>query len=126
MCMVDPAPRVAEGMRMPGTSVLWVAASYPSPRVAPSGRRLRFRRWAEMVWLPIDAVLAARDLSNLLVITATLTVAIPCAYGGGLTSLIMNLPALAVVWGAVYGLIRMGRWWRGVRPPEHEPPCRHR
>jgi len=88
--------------------------------------RRRFRRGVELAWSPVDAVLAARDLSNLVVMAATLVVAILCACDGGATAVIMNLPALAVVWGAAYGLIRLGRWWRGVRPPEHEPPCRQR
>jgi hypothetical protein len=55
---------------------------------------------------------------------ATIAVAILFARNGGLIEVIINLPALAVVWGAAYGVIRLGRWWRGVRPPEHEPPCR--
>jgi len=125
MSMVNPAGWVAD--RLPGTSVRWVVASDPSPRTAPGGLlRRRFRHGIELAWSPVDAVLAARDLSNLVVMAATLAVAILCARDGGLTAVIMNLPALAVVWGAAYGLIRLGRWWRGVRPPEHEPPCRQR
>jgi hypothetical protein len=93
------------------------------PTTRPSARR--FRPGVELAWSPVDAVLAARDLSNLVVMAGTLAVAVLCARDGGLTSLIMNLPALAVVWGAAYGLIRLGRWWRGVAPPDHEPP-RHR
>jgi hypothetical protein len=116
MSMVSPAGRVAD--RLPGTSVRWVAASAPGPR------RLRHR--VELAWSPVDAVLAARDLSNLVVMAATVVVAILCAHDGGLPAVIMNLPALAVVWGAAYGLIRLGRWWRGVHPPEHEPPYRQR
>jgi hypothetical protein len=123
MSMVNPAGRVTD--RLPGTSVRWVTASHPSLRPAPGGLLRRcFRYGAELVWSPVDAVLAARDLSNLVVIAATLATAILCARHGGLTAAIVDLPALAVVWGAAYGLIRLGRWWRGVRPPEHEPPCR--
>lgn len=116
MSMVDPAGRGAG--RLPGTSVRWVTASDRSRR--------RFQHRAELAWSPVDTVLAARDLSNLVVIAATIAAAIVCARDGGLTAVIMNLPALAVVWGAAYGLIRLGRWCRGVRPPEHEPPYRHR
>jgi hypothetical protein len=79
-----------------------------------------------LAWSPVDAVLAARDLSNMAVVAVTIAVAILCARDGGLTAVIVNLPALAVVWGAAYGLIRLGRWWRGARPPEHEPPYRRR
>jgi hypothetical protein len=116
MSMVSPAGRAAD--RPPETSVRWVAASDPNPR------HLRHR--VELAWSPIDAVLAARDLSNLVVMAATIAVAILFVCDGGLTAVITNLPALAVVWGAAYGLIRLGRWWRGVRPPEHEPPRRQR
>jgi hypothetical protein len=107
------------------TSVRWVTASGAGPRPAPGGPlRRRFWRGVELAWSPVDTVLAARDLSNLVVMAATLTVAIWCAFHGGLAAVIINLPALAVVWGAAYGLIRLGRWWRGARPPEHEPPPR--
>jgi hypothetical protein len=125
MSMVSPAERALG--RLPATSVLWVAASDPSPRPTPSGLLgRRFRHGIELAWSPVDAVLAARDLSNLVVIAATFAVVVLCARDGGLTAVIVNLPALAVVWGAAYGLIRLGRWWRGVRPPGHEPPRRQR
>jgi hypothetical protein len=125
MSMVNPAERAVG--RLPGTSVRWVAATRPSLRTAPDGLlRRHLRHGVELAWSPVDAVLAARDLSNLVVMAATLAVAIPCARDGSLIAVIMNLPSLAVVWGAVYGLIRLGRWWRGVRPPEHEPPSRPR
>jgi hypothetical protein len=123
MSTVNPAGRAAD--RLPGTSVRWVAASDPSLGPAPGGPlRPRLRHGVQLAWSPVDAVLAARDLSNLVVMAATFVAAILCARDGGLTAVIMNLPALAVVWGAAYGLIRLGRWWRGVRPPEHEPPGR--
>jgi hypothetical protein len=125
MCMIDPAGQIAE--RAAGTSVLWVVASQASQRSGPIGPLpRRFRRGVELAWSPVDVVLAARDLSNLVVVAATLVVAILCAHHGGLTSLIMNLPALAVVWGAAYGVIRLGRWWRGVGPSDHEPPRHQR
>jgi hypothetical protein len=123
--MTSTAGRIAE--RPAATSVLWVMASHASPRSAPAGPRpRRFRRGVALAWSPVDAVLATRNLSNLVVVGATLTVAILCMCNGGLTSLIMNLPALAVVWGAAYGLIRLGRRWRDVGPPGYEPPRQRR
>jgi hypothetical protein len=125
MCMTSPAGGIAN--RPAGTSVRWVAAGHSGRRSEPAGPLPRlFRHGAEVTWAPVDAVLAARDLSNLVVMAATLAVAVLCVCNGGLTSLIMNIPALAVVWGATYGLVRLGRWWRGVGPPNHEPPCRQR
>jgi hypothetical protein len=110
-----------------GTSVQWVTASYPSRRSALAGPLpRRFRHGVDLAWLPVDAVLAARDLSNLVAMAATLAVAILCVRDGGMSSLILNLPAVAVVWGAAYGLVRLGRWWRGVGPPDRKPPNRQR
>ena len=125
MNTVSPSGGVAG--QHPGTAIRWVVAGGSASRPAPGqlpGRRLR--HGTELAWWPVDAVLAARDLSNLVVMAATAAVAVVCACDGGLTSVIMDLPGLAVVWGAAYGLIRLGRWWRGVHPPEHEPPSRQR
>jgi hypothetical protein len=79
------------------------------------------RRAVDLAWSPADVVLATRNLSNLVVVAATLAVAALCVRDNGLDGLIINLPGLAVVWAAAYGLIRLGRWWRGVYPPEHTP-----
>lgn len=104
----------------PRASILWIA---PHDRHQAPGEslRLRLRRAADLAWSPADAVLAARDLSNLVVVSATLGVAALAARDGGPDGLIINLPGLAVTWGGLYGLIRLGRWWRGVRPPDHLP-----
>lgn len=102
--------------------VLWKAChgaqQHPS---ASSFLRRRIRYAAELVWSPVDAVLAARGLSNLIVVTVTLGVAVLTFAGGGLDGLIINLPSVAVIWAAAYGLIRLGRWWREVYPPAHVP-----
>ena len=107
----------------PRTPVLWITPHHGRelPRADGLPRR-RFRHAADLAWSPVDAVLVARDLSNLIVVAATLGVAALCVRDGGLDGLIVNLPGLAVIWGAIYGLIRLGRWWRGVHPPEHQPP----
>jgi hypothetical protein len=98
-------------------SVLWVTAHDGRER-SKAGRR--FRRATDLAWSPVDAVLAARDLSNLVVVAATLGMAALCLREGGLDGLIVNVPGLAVIWSAIYGLIRLGRRWRDVHPPEHE------
>ena len=73
----------------------------------------RSRRVADAAWPLADAVLASRKLSNLVVLLATLAVAALYARDGGVNGLIVNLPGLAVVWSAAYGLIRLGYGWRG-------------
>jgi hypothetical protein len=40
---------------------------------------------------------------------------------GGFYNLCVNFQNVAAAWIAAYGLIRVGRWWRGVKPPKHEP-----
>jgi hypothetical protein len=112
-----PSPR---GAAAPLESVRWVgrqAACLPRSRrhrAGSVGRRLT-------VWSSADAILASRTTCALIVVTATSGAAAVCVTEGGLGGFITNLPALAVVWGAVYGLIRLGRGWRGVRPRHHLP-----
>jgi hypothetical protein len=77
-----------------------------------------------VAWYPVDAVLASRELSNMIVVLATLGVALFSARDTGLDGLVSNLPGFAVCWGAVYGLIRAGRRRRGISPLEHETPPR--
>lgn len=110
---LDPRPAGA-----PLEVVRWAASQNACP---PCSQRHAVGRVA--VWPSADTVLASRAASNLVVTTVTTCVAVVCAADGGLVSFISNLPALAVVWGALYGLIRLGREWRGVQPPRHVAPC---
>jgi hypothetical protein len=101
--------------------VLWKAP--PDAQGSRSASSILRRVWyaAELAWSPVDAVLGVRSLSNLIVVTVTLSVAVLTFAGGGFERLLINLPSLAVIWGASYGLIRLGRWWRGAYPPAHAP-----
>jgi hypothetical protein len=83
----------------------------------PCAQRNSARKLA--VWPAADAVLASRAASNLVAAAGTTCVATVFIAVGGVISFITNLPALAVVWGTLYGLIRLGRGWRGVQPPRH-------
>jgi hypothetical protein len=82
----------------------------------------RSRRVADAAWPLADAVLASRKLSNLVVLLATLAVAALYARDGGVNGLIVNLPGLAVIWSAAYGLLRLGYGWRGIRPRSSVTP----
>ena len=81
----------------------------------------RLQDLVDLLWIPADVVLASRELSTLAVLLATLTAAVISIHGGGLYGLVNNLANIAVVWAGSYGLIRVGRWWRGVKPPKHKP-----
>lgn len=109
-----PGPGTADA---PLGVVRWAASQNACP---PCSRRQSARRLG--IWRSADTVLASRTASNLVVATCTTCVASVCVADGGLVSFITNLPALAVVWGALYGLIRLGRGWRGVQPPRHVVP----
>lgn len=83
--------------------------------------RYRLQDLADLLWRPVDAALASRELSNLAALLPTLYVSVLFIRVGGLYGLAEHLEDVAVVWGAAYALIRTGRWWRGVKPPRRKP-----
>jgi hypothetical protein len=106
----------------PTAATRWVSPREIRP-LPPSGRppSRRSRRGADAVWPLAEIVLASRQLSSLIVVAVTLVVATLYVRAGGIDELIANLSGLAVAWGAAYGLVGLGRRWRGVRPPVHVP-----
>jgi hypothetical protein len=83
--------------------------------------RYRFHDVADLLWRPVDALLASRELSSLFVLLATLGVSVFFIREGRLYGLADHLEDVAVVAGFAYWLIRVGRWWRDVKPPERKP-----
>ena len=83
--------------------------------------RFRVEDAADLAWRPVDAVLASRTLSNLMVLTVTLATAAIFARQGGVYGVADNLVGVGVVWGAAFGLIHYGREWRDVKPAERKP-----
>lgn len=83
--------------------------------------RYRVQDAADLAWRPIDIVLASRGFSAIAVYAPSLVTAMLLTKQGGLYGLIDHIPSIPAVWLAMYGLIRTGRWWRGVQPPEHHP-----
>jgi hypothetical protein len=79
--------------------------------------RYRLQDATDQAWRPVEAVLASRELSNLVVMVTTLGVAVIFIHGGGLFGVVSNLVNVAVVWSVVYALIRICRSWRDVKPP---------
>ena len=76
----------------------------------------RLQDAADFAWRPVDAVLTSRGLSNLFVLLATLSISALFIRQGGLNGLADNLGSVAVVWGAAFGLVHVGRQWRDVKP----------
>jgi hypothetical protein len=83
--------------------------------------RYRLQDAADLAWRPVDVVLGSRELSNLVVLLATFGMSVVFLRSRGFYNLCVNFQNVAAVWAAAYGLIRVGRWWRGVKPPKHEP-----
>jgi hypothetical protein len=73
------------------------------------------------VWSLTDTVLASPRLSNIIIVVATLGMAVACVWAGGLKGLVSGVSALSAIGGTVAGFIRMGRERRGVRPPTYMP-----
>lgn len=80
--------------------------------------RLRASDAARACWWPADRVLASRALSNILVAAPTLGATWALFQHGGGIGVIENTEAVAVIGGAVRGLVTLGRRWRDVAPPE--------
>ncbi len=83
--------------------------------------RYRLRDAADLAWWPVDAVLRSRTLSNLTVWIPVLLAVLAVVRRDGFFGLVTNAENLIELGGGFYGVIRVGRWWRGVKPPKHKP-----
>lgn len=73
---------------------------------------------ADAAWTPVDAVLKSRALSNLLVSGPTATAALFILRHEGTLGVVTSAESISAIGGILYGLVRVGRWWRDVKPPE--------
>jgi hypothetical protein len=80
--------------------------------------RYRLRDAADLAWLPADAVLRSRPLSSLVVGLPTAAAAVILFFHAGLDGVIGSWGSIAAIGGCLYTLIRVGRWWRGVKPSD--------
>jgi hypothetical protein len=72
----------------------------------------------QLAWIPADAVLRSRPLSNLVVwVPTAVGAAVLFRHIGGY-GVIASAESILAIGGALYTLIRVGRWWRNVKPPE--------
>jgi hypothetical protein len=80
--------------------------------------RYRVQDAAALAWRPADAVLGSRTLSNLFVWGPVTVVLMVIVRHDGRFGLVADIQDPAALGAFLYGVIRTGRWWRGVKPPE--------
>jgi hypothetical protein len=81
--------------------------------------RFRLADAATLAWRPADALLRSRALSNLFVcipviVTVVVIVRHDSPFGLGLVN---NIEGSAALGASLYGVIRIGRWWRAITLP---------
>jgi len=67
---------------------------------------------------PTDAVLRSRSLSNLFVWGPVTVTLVAIVHHDGRFGLVADDQDPVALGAFLYGVIRTGRWWRGVKPPE--------
>jgi hypothetical protein len=80
--------------------------------------RCRFADAAEAAWRPFDAILRSRTLSNVVVFGPTAMGALVIFRHEGALGVLATAESISAIGGLLYGLIRVGRWYRNVKPPE--------
>ena len=80
--------------------------------------RCRLGDGADVAWRPVDAILTSRKLSNLLVFGPTAVAAVFILRDDGIVETLRSAGGIAAIGGMLYGLVRVGRWYRDVKPPE--------
>lgn len=83
--------------------------------------RYRLRDVADIAWVPADRVLGSRTLSNLFVLVPTVAVGVINFFHAGAIGITESMENIAATVALFYGLIRCGRWWRGVKLPDPKP-----
>ena len=72
----------------------------------------------DAAWTPADAILKSRKLSNLLVFGPTAAAALFILRHEGTLGVVTSAESISAIGCGLYGLVRVGRWWRDVKPPE--------
>ena len=63
-------------------------------------------------------MLRSRTLSNLFVPIPTAEATLYILRHLGTLGVLTSAESVSAVGGCLYGLVRIGRWWRDVKPPE--------
>ena len=83
-----------------------------------SAIRFRCSDVADAGWRLAEAVLKSRKLSNVTVFVPTGVAAIIILHRDGAAKTLAVYGSIAAIGGSLYALIRVGRWYRNVTPPE--------
>jgi hypothetical protein len=83
-----------------------------------SGVRFRLAEAADLAWRPVDAVLASLILSNLFVWGPVTVMLVAIVHHDGRFGLVADDQDPVALGAFLYVVIKTGRWWRGVKPPE--------
>jgi hypothetical protein len=83
-----------------------------------AGVRYRCSDWADAGWRPADAVLRSRVLSNLFITIPTVADAVEVLRHEGTLGVLTSFGSIFTVGVMLYGLVKLGRWWRNVELPE--------
>jgi hypothetical protein len=83
--------------------------------------RFRLQDLADLAWIPADAVLKSRPLSSLAIWTPTTAAIVTLFLHDGFYGVIEHAEAIGAIFAAFFGLIKAGRWWRGVKPADPKP-----
>lgn len=86
-----------------------------------AGVHYRVQDATDLVWIPAEAILKSRAFSNIFFIALTAAAALFIFYHEGISGVINSAEGISAVGAAAYGLVRVGRWWRGVKPPDPKP-----
>ena len=73
---------------------------------------------ADLAWRPADAILRSRTLSNLFMWGPVTMMLVAIVRHDGRFGVVADIQDPAALGAFLYGVIRTGRWWRGVKPPE--------
>jgi hypothetical protein len=92
---------------------VWVAIGF-----VIAALRDRGQDWADAAWRQADAVLRSRTRSNLFVLIPTSAAAYMILRHDGTIGLLTAFESIGTIGGLLYSAIRVGRWWRDVKPPE--------
>jgi hypothetical protein len=79
--------------------------------------QFRLADTADLAWRPADTVLGSRTLSNLFVGGPVTVVLFAIVHHDGRFGLVTDIQDAGEFGALLYGVIRTGRWWRGIKPP---------